>query len=86
MILYANMNHTNLRAEYPTWPERIKQIAKIWKNLPNDKRVPYVSRARENRTASRTNRPMGVSGCCAILLFLFNCPSLSSLSHLLLEP
>ena len=57
MILYANLNHVSLRAEYPTWPERIKQIAKIWKTLPNEKRVPYVTRARENRTASRSSRP-----------------------------
>ena len=31
----------------------IKQIAKIWKSLPNEKRQPYVQQARENRTASR---------------------------------
>jgi hypothetical protein len=86
MILYANMNHTNLRAEYPTWPERIKQIAKIWKNLPNDKRVPYVSRARENRTASRTNRPMGVSVSVLLSFFFFLNVPLSSFSHLLPEP
>ena len=53
MILYANQNHPNLKTEYPIWADRIKQIAKIWKNLPNDKRQPYVQAARENRTASR---------------------------------
>ena len=56
MILYANVNHPNLKADYPKWEERIKQIAKIWKNLPNEKRVPFVTKARENRTANRMNR------------------------------
>ena len=56
MILYANQNHPNLKTEYPIWADRIKQIAKIWKNLPNDKRQPYVQAARENRTASRMNK------------------------------
>ena len=57
MILYANVNHTNLRGEFPNWTDRIKQIGKIWKNLPNERRAPYVTRARENRTASRINKP-----------------------------
>jgi hypothetical protein len=56
MILYANINHSDLKLNYPKWEERIKQIAKIWKNLPNEKRQPYVTKARENRTASRMNR------------------------------
>ena len=56
MILNANQNHPNLKTKYPTWADRIKQIAKIWKNLPNDKRQPYVQAARENRTASRMNK------------------------------
>ena len=56
MILYSNQNHPNLKVEYPIWADRIKQIAKIWKNLPNDKRQPYVQQARENRTASRMNK------------------------------
>merc|ERR1719270_90318 len=56
MILYANINHANLKVDYPKWEERIKQIANIWKNLPNEKRVPYVTKARENRTANRMNR------------------------------
>ena len=25
MILYANVNHPNLKNEYPNWTERIKQ-------------------------------------------------------------
>ena len=56
MILYANINHHSLKMEHPNWSDRIKQIAKIWKNLPNEKRAPYVQRARENRTANRLNK------------------------------
>ena len=52
MILYANQNYPNLKSEYPIWIDRIKQIASIWKSLPNEKRQPYVQQARENRTAS----------------------------------
>merc|ERR1719186_770961 len=57
MILYANVHHPNLKAEFPNWPERMKQIGKIWKNLPNERRAPFVTRARENRTANRISRP-----------------------------
>ena len=60
MILYANINHTNLKMEHPKWEDRIKQIAKIWKNLPNEKRVPYVTKARENRTANRSRGPVSI--------------------------
>ena len=58
MILYANQNHPNLKTEYPIWADHIKQIAKIWKNLPIDERQPYVQAAREkvHRTASRMNK------------------------------
>ena len=68
MILYANQNHPNLKTEYPIWADRIKQIAKIWKNLPNDKRQPYVQAARENRTASRMNKQV------RFILFLSKMP------------
>ena len=56
MILNANQNHPNLKTEYPTWADRIKQIANIWKNLTNDKKQPYYQAARENCTASRMNK------------------------------
>ena len=56
MILYANQNHPNLKTEYPIWADRIKQIAKIWKNLPNDKRQPYVLAAGENRRMNKQVR------------------------------
>ena len=56
MILFSNKNHPNLKTDYPVWSDRIKQIAKIWKSLPIEKRQPYVQQARENRTASRMNK------------------------------
>ena len=56
MILYANQNHPYLKTGYPIWAHRIKQISKVWKNLPNDMRQPYVQAARENRTASDMNK------------------------------
>ena len=59
MILYANQNYPNLKAEYPIWTDRIKQISKIWKSLPNKKRQPYIQQAKENRTASRMNKQVG---------------------------
>ena len=68
MILNANQNHPTLKAEYPSWADRIKQISKIWKNLPNDKRQPYVQAARENRTASRMNKQV------RFILFLSKMP------------
>ena len=71
MILYANINHSDLKLNYPKWEERIKQIAKIWKNLPNEKRQPYVTKARENRTASRMNR--GPVSRFLLFLSLVNC-------------
>ena len=66
MILYANQNHPGLKAQYPDWKDRFKQINKIWKQLANDKRQPYVQQARENRTASRMNKQV----CIGILLLL----------------
>ena len=75
MILYANINNPSLKTEYPNWPDRMKQIAKIWKNLPNEKRAPYVQRARENRTANRMNRgPVSIS---CFLFFSGDCDSSS---------
>jgi hypothetical protein len=62
MILYANQNHPTLKTEYPIWADRIKQIAKIWKNLPNDKRQPNVQAARENLTVGGLHGPPGLAG------------------------
>ena len=60
MILYANQNYPNLKTQHPVWTERIKQIMKIWKSLPIEKRQPYVQQARENRTTSRMNKQVSL--------------------------
>ena len=86
MILYANINHADLKHNYPKWEERVKQIAKIWKNLPNEKRQPYVTKARENRTASRMNRgpvsrlflPISLVNCSSMLSDIHKFPSFRS--------
>lgn len=58
-VLYANLEHPNLKQEYRTPDERFKQIQKLWRQLPADKRKPYVERARENRSASKVaNKPL----------------------------
>ncbi|CAL1287615.1 unnamed protein product [Larinioides sclopetarius] len=55
-VLYANINLPHLKIEFPAWTDRVKQIAKIWRGLPTEKRQPYLQRARENRAASRSQR------------------------------
>jgi hypothetical protein len=41
-VLYANINHSELKAQYPDWNERAKQIAKIWRRVPPDTKTPYL--------------------------------------------
>ncbi|KAG8188064.1 hypothetical protein JTE90_014303 [Oedothorax gibbosus] len=55
-VLYANINLPHLKIEFPQWTDRVKQIAKIWRGLPTEKRQPYLQRAKENRTACRSQR------------------------------
>ena len=77
MILYSNKNHPNLKIEYPNFDDRIKQIAKIWRNLQPNKRRPYQTLARENHRAICINwqvilflskMPLSVSNCCQIIV------------------
>ncbi|XP_013784687.2 histone-lysine N-methyltransferase 2C-like isoform X2 [Limulus polyphemus] len=55
-VLYANINMPHLKIEYPNWPDRAKQIAKIWRSLSSEKRHPFLQKAKENRTASRMQK------------------------------
>ena len=55
-VLYANINHPNLKTEYPIWNDRIKQISKLWRQLPPDQRQPFLQKARENRAANRIQK------------------------------
>lgn len=57
-VLYANLEHPELKQQYAGSDERFKQIQKLWRQLPAEKRKPFVEKARENRTASKiTNKP-----------------------------
>lgn len=38
------------------WTDRWKQIAKIWRSLPADKKAPFLQKARENRAAVRLQK------------------------------
>lgn len=60
-VLYANINHPEWKTEYPAWSERCKQILKKWRALPNDKKAPYLSHARDNRAANRSKKTQQVT-------------------------
>ncbi|XP_011303059.1 histone-lysine N-methyltransferase 2C isoform X3 [Fopius arisanus] len=55
-VLYANMNHPEWKEEYPSWPERCKQILKKWRALPNETKAPYLTQARDNRATVRMKK------------------------------
>lgn len=50
-VLYANINHPELKRDYPEWNDRCKQILKKWRALSNEKKPPYLTKAKENRNA-----------------------------------
>lgn len=52
-VLYANQNHPELKTEYPLWNDRQKQIMKKWRALSSDQKKPYLSLARDNRSAQQ---------------------------------
>uniref|UniRef100_A0A8R1HLT7 PHD-type domain-containing protein n=1 Tax=Caenorhabditis japonica TaxID=281687 RepID=A0A8R1HLT7_CAEJA len=57
-VLYANERHGYLKAQYPEWQDRVKQIQKLWRTLGSEERQDYVNRARDNRTSrGRIPRP-----------------------------
>ncbi|KAL5009713.1 hypothetical protein ScPMuIL_012018 [Solemya velum] len=55
-VLYANMRHPELRQQFPEWPERAKQIAKLWRKLSQDEKQPYLLKARKNRASCRVQK------------------------------
>ncbi|CAB3239125.1 unnamed protein product [Arctia plantaginis] len=55
-VLYANMNHSEWKTEFPNWGDRVKQILKKWRALPSDQKAPYLQRARDNRSAIRMKK------------------------------
>lgn len=60
-VLYANINHPEWKTEFPAWSERCKQILKKWRALPNDKKAPYLTQARDNRAAVRMKKTQQVT-------------------------
>jgi [histone H3]-lysine4 N-trimethyltransferase MLL3 len=60
-VLYANINHPELKQEYPTWSDRCKQVLKKWRALSTEKKAPYLQQARDNRSALRMKKSQQVS-------------------------
>lgn len=60
-VLYANTNHPELKADYPNWTERCKQILKKWRALQTDKKQPYLQRARDNRSSLKIKKSQQVN-------------------------
>ncbi|EDV36256.1 uncharacterized protein Dana_GF12873 [Drosophila ananassae] len=55
-VLYANTEHPNLKELFPNWNDRCKQILKRWRSLCNDKKAPFLQKAKDNRSALRQRR------------------------------
>ncbi|XP_030387054.1 histone-lysine N-methyltransferase 2C isoform X2 [Scaptodrosophila lebanonensis] len=55
-VLYANTEHANLKEMYPNWNDRCKQILKKWRSLCNEKKAPFLQKAKDNRSALRQRR------------------------------
>lgn len=55
-VLYVNINHPNLKIEFPIWSDRLKQIHKLWRQLSPEQRQPYLQAAKDNRSANKKNQ------------------------------
>ena len=53
-VLYANVTHPDLNVNFPEWPERYKQIQKLWRKANADDKKPFSARARENAKLSKS--------------------------------
>jgi [histone H3]-lysine4 N-trimethyltransferase MLL3 len=60
-VLYANINHPELKMEFPTWSDRCKQVLKKWRALSTEKKAPYLQQARDNRSQLRMKKSQQVS-------------------------
>lgn len=71
-VLYANTNHPELKATYPNWSDRCKQILKKWRALQQEKKAPFLQQARDNRSALRMKKAQQVGHFvfCAVALFI----------------
>ncbi|XP_033250386.1 histone-lysine N-methyltransferase 2C-like [Drosophila miranda] len=55
-VLYANTEHPNIKDLFPNWNDRCKQILKRWRSLCNEKKAPFLQKAKDNRSALRQRR------------------------------
>ena len=55
-VLYTNMKHPDLVQKFPEWPVRYKEILKLWRKVSTDERKPYLTRAKENRAATKATK------------------------------
>ena len=55
MILYANIEYPELKYQYPNFFDRIKVIARYWKNVDSRTNTSYVQKAARNKEIQRTN-------------------------------
>lgn len=56
-VLYANIEHPELKTTHPKWADRVKVINRYWRQLDQTERQKYVSRARDNRQNQNKTRP-----------------------------
>ncbi|KAK3105764.1 hypothetical protein FSP39_005042 [Pinctada imbricata] len=52
-VLYCNIKHPELKQQYPDWSERVKKIAKTWRELSHEEKQPYLNQARKNRANTK---------------------------------
>ncbi|XP_052693645.1 histone-lysine N-methyltransferase 2C-like isoform X7 [Crassostrea angulata] len=53
-VLYCNLRHPEFKQQYPDWSERVKKIAKAWRELSSDEKQPFLTQARKNRANIKT--------------------------------
>ncbi|GAU93598.1 hypothetical protein RvY_05517 [Ramazzottius varieornatus] len=53
-VLYANVTQPDLKVNFPEWPERYKQIQKLWRKASTEDKKPYTAKARENAKLSKS--------------------------------
>lgn len=54
------MIHPELKAEFPNWSDRYRQILKKWRALTAEKRQPYLQKARDNRSLLKMHKAQQV--------------------------
>ncbi|XP_055338361.1 histone-lysine N-methyltransferase 2C-like isoform X2 [Paramacrobiotus metropolitanus] len=55
-VLYANLQHPDLKQKFPDFSERYKQILKLWRKVSTNERQPFLHKARDNRAANKATK------------------------------